>query len=206
MKIADGHQRIFEVIQKSEAKDKIEFAKFANFQVLDVCLFERNMWKAAAGLFHILDSAVESTDAEACVLQNLSKESDTTAGVQRGREIQGWFELVDNTANRVAAGLDEIEVVIRIKLCSRYGFHVDSESSNRSVGSANRSTHPYSVDGFPWRSPFPASNPTGPALRLYPRGCPAIDRRPGGAGATEKCAKEHGRQVREKVSGRRGPT
>src|SRR6266699_1210268 len=170
MKIADGHQRIFEVIQKSEAKDKIEFAKFANFQVLDIPTFKRNLGEAAARFFHILDSAVKSTDAEACVLQNLSKESDTTAGVQRGREIQGWFELVDHAANRVAACLDEIEVVIRIKLCSRYGFHVDSESSNRSVGSVNRSTHPCNADGFLWRYSFRGRNPTGPAPRHYPRG------------------------------------
>src|SRR6266568_156675 len=167
MKIADGHQRIFEVIQKSEAEDKIEFAECANFRTLDVSLFEGNLRETSAGLLDILDAAVKSTDAEACVLQNLSKESDTTAGVQRGREIQGWFELVDNTADRVAACLDEIEVVIRIKLCLRYGFHVDSESSNRSVGSANRSTHPYSVDGFPSRCSFRGRNPIGPALRHY---------------------------------------
>jgi 2-polyprenyl-3-methyl-5-hydroxy-6-metoxy-1,4-benzoquinol methylase len=71
VKVTNGEQRIFQVIEQTEAEHQIEFAQLEGGAFLDVGLSKGNMREALARFRHIFGAAFNSADVETAFQQCL---------------------------------------------------------------------------------------------------------------------------------------
>ncbi len=79
--VADGHQRIFQVVEQSAAKSEVEFPKPADFAVFRIPNVETDIREALPRLRHIFVAGVEAPDREAALRQGCREEAHAAAGI-----------------------------------------------------------------------------------------------------------------------------
>jgi len=72
-KIPDGNERIFEVIQKSKTKDKVELSEGLNPGIFRIYNTELQVGGTASGFVHIFLPAIERKHIESKIAQKNSK-------------------------------------------------------------------------------------------------------------------------------------
>lgn len=103
-KVADGRQRIFQVIEQSKTQNEVEFSQLQNGAILNVRPFERNIRKTLAGLANIFRPSVESADIQSARAKCLRKESHAGSGIERGAKLQERFHAAHHAANGCRRG------------------------------------------------------------------------------------------------------
>ena len=69
--MADGQQRVFQVIKQPKTERQVEFPKLQNRRVLNVGAFERDMREVLARLVDLFGPAIEAANFQAAVEQSM---------------------------------------------------------------------------------------------------------------------------------------
>jgi len=77
--MANRPQRILQVVEQSEAKNKIKSAQLQDHLFLDVALFEQDMREPAPRFGHVFSSRVEPANVQRAIRKRLRKKSGAAA-------------------------------------------------------------------------------------------------------------------------------
>src|SRR5882672_3651 len=81
--VSDREHGIFQVVEQTKAKNKIESTEFTNCTVLKVRLSKGNPRKSPARLRHVFRTPVETANVQSTLRKHLRKETDAASRVQR---------------------------------------------------------------------------------------------------------------------------
>src|SRR5467141_3917004 len=79
--MANRPQRILQVVEQSEAKNKIKSAQLQDHLFLDVALFEQDMWEPAPRFGYVFSSRVEPANIQTAIRKRLRKKSGAAARI-----------------------------------------------------------------------------------------------------------------------------
>ena|ERR1700676_412047 len=107
--VAQGAQRIFEMIEEADTKNEIEGAAVQYGVVLDIGTIEGDLGIAASGFQDIVGAAIETDDGKPEGGEKFGEVADAAADVGGGFDAEGVAEMLKDGAENALASFGELQ-------------------------------------------------------------------------------------------------